>query len=457
MRRAAPLLVLAVAIAAGTGRADADPINAVLGDQSWVATHGPASDPRHATELVRITTHLRYVQARLAQVAPPPGLRGLRRMSSLAELARYTERGEFPRRTRDAFGDRRPRFIDDRGVHCAVGELIARSGHPDLSRAIDRDLEYAYVRDMAVPALATWADTHGFTIDELAMIQPRYGHVRPPTKDDAIRKVDDDATSYAITCSKTHRWRPHARLRLTGDTRGRMTATTPDDDGFSRCVAAQASKEDPLGRMFRGSAKAYSVDRTLTFPTMQETMDRTLGVLDVAVDCAPRPGPLVRAVKVTVTTRADANDVSASTTPHNAEIERCATERVRNLLAAHGLVGIPGLRAELEVPITPRLNRLETDLVRGGYGSTHVLACQLTHPVSNDVTLRVRAARATDAVTITVAGGSPELERCVRDRITGWLREHYGVYRQIGGESDPRYFRVDEDVDASVVVRPRRK
>lgn len=151
------------------------PINGVIGDASWIALHGSPPDAR-ATQ--RIPVHLRFVADRLstADVSHLTASQRSRRRQALAHLRRYTERGVFPRRRPDdGYGQRRPRFIDDRGVHCAVGELIRASGHAELARAIDRRWSMAYVRRMRSPALLTWARDHGFTVDELAMIQPYYG------------------------------------------------------------------------------------------------------------------------------------------------------------------------------------------------------------------------------------------------------------------------------------------
>src|SRR5688500_1415253 len=83
----------------------------------------------------RIRDHLRealaYVEAR--DVSALSASQRAARAASVAALERYIERGEFPRRTGDPYGERRPRFIDDRGVHCAVGFLIAESGAPELA------------------------------------------------------------------------------------------------------------------------------------------------------------------------------------------------------------------------------------------------------------------------------------------------------------------------------------
>src|SRR5688500_767163 len=160
------LLVALLLLAAAP--ATADPINAVIGDVSW--THG---DPDRAGEATRIATHLRYVANRLRMRDG-----GALRATLLDALDEYIARGEFPRRTDDPYAGRRPRFIDDRGVHCAVGYLIARSGHAELARSIDAEHEYAHVAEIDSPALHAWASAHGFTLAELAMIQPGYG---PPT------------------------------------------------------------------------------------------------------------------------------------------------------------------------------------------------------------------------------------------------------------------------------------
>lgn len=152
------------------------PVNAVLGNESYVARHGrPPTGPISETE--RIRTHLEYV-ADLLEHADTTHLEHYQlqnRSAALTELRRYARAGEFPQNNRPFPGqDRRPRFIDDRGVHCAVAQLIASSGRAQLAADIDRESEYAYVEDIDDPRLLDWAHHHGFERTELAMIQPSY-------------------------------------------------------------------------------------------------------------------------------------------------------------------------------------------------------------------------------------------------------------------------------------------
>jgi hypothetical protein len=91
----------------------------------------------------------------------------------LDELHDYWQAGVFPRNTGHA-GERRPYFIDDEGRACAVGALVIRSGHAELAARVDRNFHTDYVPDMPDAELLAWAATHGFSVAELALIQPTY-------------------------------------------------------------------------------------------------------------------------------------------------------------------------------------------------------------------------------------------------------------------------------------------
>lgn len=151
-------------------------VNAVLGDVSWHASGGHGA-PKSASESERITRHLAYVEMvlRKRDVRHLSDAQRRARLSMLDVLAAYWRNGRFPRRTGDGFSGRRPRFIDDRGVHCAVGHLLAASGDGSLARSIQERFEYAYVANIDEPALGAWAKEHGFSVTELAMIKPGYG------------------------------------------------------------------------------------------------------------------------------------------------------------------------------------------------------------------------------------------------------------------------------------------
>jgi hypothetical protein len=170
------------------------PVNAVLGNESFRRIHGtapgPATSDRH-----RLRTHLAYVEALLRARARPDlsSARRARRHALLDSLRAYRRAGRFPRNTE--VPGRSPVFIDEQGRLCAVGHLIAVSAGRDLAERIDARYHLADVRDMALPAIDRWAERHGFTRRELAMIQPWYGGVRP----DPRPAEDDDATALEVT------------------------------------------------------------------------------------------------------------------------------------------------------------------------------------------------------------------------------------------------------------------
>lgn len=149
------------------------PVNAVLGDESFTATYGHA--PGAATpEAVRLQTHLAYVEGllRAEDTAHLSADQRARRMKLLDELRTYWQTGVFPRNT--ARPGRTPVFIDDDGRLCAVGHLVAQSAGRAAAERINADFQFALIRDITLPLLDEWAEENGFTRHELAMIQPMY-------------------------------------------------------------------------------------------------------------------------------------------------------------------------------------------------------------------------------------------------------------------------------------------
>ena len=90
----------------------------------------------------------------------------------LQKLNGYWKAKQFP--INDYLSYKSPVFIDRNGAHCAVGYLMQQSGHESLAREIDSKQKFAYVHEIKVEGVTAWADEHGFTIDELAWIQPGY-------------------------------------------------------------------------------------------------------------------------------------------------------------------------------------------------------------------------------------------------------------------------------------------
>jgi hypothetical protein len=121
-----------------------------------------------------ISTHLNLVIEHLRNNAPkylqPEQLDN--RLSLLSKLQVYAQAKIFPSNLYHR--ERTPYFIDHLGVHCAVGYMIQQSGRPDLAFAIQNRENYADVRDIQTGGIEEWALTNGFTISELAWIQPAY-------------------------------------------------------------------------------------------------------------------------------------------------------------------------------------------------------------------------------------------------------------------------------------------
>lgn len=148
-------------------------VNAVIGDKSFRAVYG--KEPIAATsEHKRIVTHLKYVRKKLLQRDVDHLSKRQRQLrdKNLKRLKTYIQSGEFP--NNNAFANRRPTFIDGHGRICAVGYLVEQSLGRKVAEALNEKYQYEYVLEMESPTLRNWAAQNGFTIRELAMIQPAY-------------------------------------------------------------------------------------------------------------------------------------------------------------------------------------------------------------------------------------------------------------------------------------------
>ncbi len=94
------------------------------------------------------------------------------RETLLSALERYAKTGIFPINEHAPF--QTPVFIDRRETHCAVGYLMQQSGSETLARSIQHSGNLAYIREIKTPGVSIWAEKNGFTVDELAWIQPGY-------------------------------------------------------------------------------------------------------------------------------------------------------------------------------------------------------------------------------------------------------------------------------------------
>lgn len=403
-------------------------------------------------EVARVEAHLRRALDRLnaRDVSHLDAGTRARRRASIAALGRYIARAEFPRRTADGHRGLRPRFIDDRGVHCAVGQLIADSGLAGLARAIDARHEYAYVPELRSPLVAAWAGHHGFTLDELAMIQPEY-HEPPPSPERTREVLERIKERLALRCARRAPWRSEVVLRVSGDKRGRFQAVTTTPGEFAGCVAAMvrdASQEEP------GRHDPYTFTMTLRMPEPQALLDREMPYLRVPVECSPRPGALSREAMIDVRSDREGLAIRVTTTPANLEVEACIEAETAYRLREFD-AGVWSLRARTAaaLPVAPRFSdrSLATalELAADTYATRCYPADAAAAPAETTVTVTTRVDD--PHANVTVAGGDAAFQACVRTWMLDYLRRTHQVTREVGGKHQS-YFRVDAAARARVTV-----
>jgi hypothetical protein len=124
----------------------------------------------------RIQMHLKLVEQYLRENQPAgldaPQLEN--RLSVLEILNDYWKTGKFPQNT--FHKKRQPYFVDNYGTACAVGYLALETGASELVNRIAGEKNYAYIAELKnhYPELLDWAKTFGFSVEELAWIQPAY-------------------------------------------------------------------------------------------------------------------------------------------------------------------------------------------------------------------------------------------------------------------------------------------
>jgi len=95
------------------------------------------------------------------------------RVQVLAWLREYRNAGRFP--DNDRFVASVPFFVDHRGVRCAMGELLHRSGRDDIVNDVRRTRNNAYIAELVDdPRLVAWLDSVGLTAGEAGRVQPAY-------------------------------------------------------------------------------------------------------------------------------------------------------------------------------------------------------------------------------------------------------------------------------------------
>jgi hypothetical protein len=125
------------------------------------------------SEVEKVQAHLSYVHDLLVRASAnyPESVRE-KRLATLELLADYIETGQFPMNVK--YKGRRPCFIDANGTYCAVGHLVKETAGEALATLINTHHQYDYISDMDLDVLTAWIAKSGFTLEEIAMIQPTY-------------------------------------------------------------------------------------------------------------------------------------------------------------------------------------------------------------------------------------------------------------------------------------------
>ncbi|MEQ9498042.1 MAG: hypothetical protein RIT81_14320 [Deltaproteobacteria bacterium] len=449
------MLYLAAALLIGAAPGG-DAINAVLGDSSWIAAHGGA--PVTASSEERIVVHLAYVEAKLRSrdTSTLTPAQRKRRAHLLDVLATYRSDGVFPRRGVDGYVGRRPRFIDDRGVHCAVGHLIKASGHAALARSIDEDFEYAYVAQMDAPELLDWARAHGFTVEELAMIQPGYSPV--PTEAMTRAALFGSADALTLRCAREHRPPRSVRVRVTGLPDASADVSSQSLDPFTACFVEEASRIERGRGAYDQPIQTYAFETRIPIRPPQRILEDRVARIRLSssnTSCTPRPGALVREVRFDVRVGSKGVEANVTTTPANAEVSTCLAEYLEQGLRNFG-PGAWRLRVQGERQIAPRVG---SKWFRG----------RLQNAADN-AALRCRTTDDAFAVTISGFGrvGDPQftldiesddeaLVACMNTEMQKHLRRALAVSRKKSDGTVERYVRIDAAATAKVTVEVRSK
>lgn len=161
----------------GSARGFVEGANHHLGDTSFIARFGRPPGPGDS-EALRMHTHLVFVREWLAARPPTRPELASRRASILTHLDAYIAKGTTPVNRHLPW--RNPVFVDDTGNVCAVGALIEAT-HPEgraLVEKIAARHRHDFLEDIDMAEVLAWVEGSGFTLTELASIQP--GYMGPP-------------------------------------------------------------------------------------------------------------------------------------------------------------------------------------------------------------------------------------------------------------------------------------
>lgn len=216
MRRFIPAIVLPLSLTLATQshalapgdkeRGFREGANHHVGDDSFAALYGRLPGPGDG-EALRMHAHFTHVRSWLATRSPTKPELAERRKEILGYFDEYIAKGTTPKNAHVAW--RTPVFIDDHGTICAVGYLIERTAGRPLAEKIAREHRYNVLEDIAaaMPEVRAWIDSSGFTLEELASVQPGYV---PPVTWDSQDVTGDVAKLEAVglpTEEKSGTWR----------------------------------------------------------------------------------------------------------------------------------------------------------------------------------------------------------------------------------------------------------
>lgn len=217
-----------------------------------------------STDVELIQMHLTLVEHYL-RTNPPASLNTeqlAKREACLDLLNTYCNQGLFPKNT--GHEKRTPYFIDYQGTACAVGQLIIETGHKHFAERVSKENNFAYIRELNYPELDQWAMQYGFTIDELAWIQPGYA-------------LCDTNCVYSASIFATGGQAPYSYYWSNGDNSSVATGLCPGQSYTCLVIDAQGDTISPLfcATIFQGIQNSGTNEITIppSSPTNQLSFD----------------------------------------------------------------------------------------------------------------------------------------------------------------------------------------
>jgi hypothetical protein len=224
------------------------------GDFNQVRTEHP-TDP--ATERRNHTLRLQYIESMLRNrdVSDLPAELRAERARNLDRLHDYWVRAEYPVNYQHPKAWE-PCFIDKKGAICAVGFLVEQSAGRPLAEKINSRYQYATIKQIDAPELATWIAQSGLTKAEVVTIQGPAIEEMPVITEKQL--------------NRSARRRARARARLAADTTMMVVTQAPVDE--------PVAVEEP----------AMIQDRTVNAAVLSNTLINTISVdKEPAVEQAP--------------------------------------------------------------------------------------------------------------------------------------------------------------------------